>query len=77
MLPLLSVEWYKVHFKPVNSQNNYDIPTFHEGLRIPVKDYEPLVNELTLAMKQSSILFDNSKWSLRSLESRSSISPIL
>lgn len=77
MLPLPSAEWYRDHPKPLNSQNNYDIPMFHEGLRIPVADYESLVSELTTAMEHSSIPFDNPTWNLRSPENRSSISSVL
>jgi hypothetical protein len=77
MLPLQSAEWYRAHPKPVNSQNNYDIPLFRQGLRIPEADYEPLVDHLTTAVNRNNIPFDSPTFNLRTSESRASVSPVL
>jgi hypothetical protein len=76
MLPLPSAEWYTAHPKPVTPQNNYDIPLFRQGLRVPETDYEMLVDELTTAVNHNSIPFDNPTFNLRTSETRESISPV-
>ena len=77
MLPLPSNEWYKAYPKPINSQYNFNVSIFCQGLHLLKKDYKLFVNKLNTTIKQSNILFKDSNFNLQSYSNKRKVLIVL